>query len=87
MSMDNSGTALAKLIVASLPVPAGISPAEIAVMQASNLAFWTTVCQQFIIYIQSNATISTTAPVVSSVVAPSGGGPCTGTLVSNGTIS
>ena len=89
MTMDSSGAALAALIVAALPPVAGATPSETASINAANLSYWTVICGQFITYVQSNAVVTTvdsvTAAVVSTVIAPSGGGPCTGALASTGT--
>jgi hypothetical protein len=89
MVMDSSGVALATLIVAAQPPIAGATPAETAAIQSANLAYWTIICAQIISYVQANAVVATvdsvTAAVVASVIAPTGGGPCSGALNSTGT--
>jgi|HubBroStandDraft_2_1064218.scaffolds.fasta_scaffold119954_4 hypothetical protein len=86
MALDPTGATLAALIVSALPPILDGTGNPNPAATAAQLAFWTTISAKIITYIQTNAQVATTASVVSTVIAPSGGGPCTGALAATGTI-
>ena len=99
MALDTSGVALGTLIAKALALPApptNPSPAQLATYNAAvaaQLATWTTVAQQILTYLVANTVVNTTVSTtdtigpsgVATIVAPSGGGPCTGTASGTGT--
>lgn len=99
MALDLSGAALGSLIAQALALPTppvNPTPAQEAIYTAAvaaQLKTWTTVSKVILTYITTNAVVNTNDTVttnantaeLATVIAPSGGGPCTGTLAANGT--
>jgi hypothetical protein len=95
MALDTSGAALGALIAAALGLPdppTNPSPAQLASYLASKQAQidnWTIISAQILQYITANAVVNTTDTLplagVATIIAPSGGGPCTGTGSGTGT--
>jgi hypothetical protein len=99
MSLDQSGVNLGTLIANALnlpPAPVNPTPEQEAAYlaaQAQQLATWITIAQQIIVYLVANTQVATTSTIntnnsneeLASVIAPSGGGHCTGTLTGTGT--
>lgn len=92
MSMDLTGATLAQAIVTALGIPtppgAGASADQIAAYQsalASQLATWTTICNQILTYVHNNASVAVSVPATG--LNDSTGHACTGTASGTGTIS
>lgn len=81
MSLDLSGQTLAQQIVTALnlpPPPVNPTPEQEAAYQtavAAQLTTWTTICQQFMIYLVNNANLT----VPAAGIEDSTSHPCTGT--------
>jgi hypothetical protein len=82
MPLDPTGASLAVLILATLP-PTEIPPSPAGI--AANLAHWTAVSKAIVDYFIANTLVTLPVAGVATIVAPPGGGPCTGT--GTGTIS